>query len=114
MTPKKDRNPITTEGWIRNQANGIIRVIDEAIVHNEIDARLFTLQISANVIRNLCNITIIPKNGNPVTATVRITEKYNPFDNTHYWNATEKILMKRYSFSSVKKIPNMRMYEFHY
>ena len=109
----KKRKPITTNGWLKEQACGICARIDFALTENHVDAKNFRLLISANVIRTICNITIISANNNKnITLTAPLIEGFNPFDNKSYLEKTEKLIMKKYGFTSVVKLPNVRQYEF--
>lgn len=109
MTKKK--KPITTGGWLKEQAKGICARIDFALTENHVEAKKFRLLISANVIRTICDITIITA-GQTINTTAPLIEGFNPFDNKSYLDKTEKLIMKKYGFTSVVKLPNVRQYEF--
>ena len=99
---KKKKKPITTHGWLTYQADGIMSKIDMILEQNHIYAGTpFTLQISANVIRTICNITVIDSNGCSTSITAPLVENFNPFDNKSYWEKTEKIIMEKWVFQQV-------------
>ena len=111
MGPKK-RKPLTTNGWLRMQADGIISAIDKALAENGIDANNFTLALATSIVHNMCCITIMAKDGAYYETTANLFQKFNPFNYPAYWDKTQKIIADRYGFKQVTKTPNIRKYNF--
>lgn len=111
MGPKK-RKPLTTNGWLRMQADEIISAIDKALAENCINADNFTLALSTSIVHNMCCITLIAKDGAYYETTANLFEKFNPFNNQSYWDKTQKIITDKYGFKKVSKTPNIRRYTF--
>lgn len=109
---KKKKKPLTTHGWLTQQAEGVCERIDEILTENHIESTNFRLVIGANVIRTICNIVVVDAKKATIEAKASLFERYNPFDNTTYWDQTQKYIIKKYGFKKVQKLPNVREYEF--